>query len=131
MNCWTTWNAAKRSSMQWVLGPPAAVPGLAGQPRGEGFDLPVTVLRPGQVAEATPSYAAPAVGGMGYHEAGSPGVAAGIGWCGLAFARAVSSVAYVRPRSGDGAATGQRVRLRQRMRAALKLLFGPAKTAGG
>jgi hypothetical protein len=34
-------------------GPPAAVPGLAGQPRGEGFDLPVTALRPGQVPEAT------------------------------------------------------------------------------
>jgi hypothetical protein len=45
--------------------------------------------------------------------------------------RAVSSVALVGPWSGDGAAAGQRVPLRQRMRAALKLLFGPAKTAGG
>jgi hypothetical protein len=51
-------------------------------------------------------------------------------WAGT-FRRAVSLVAFVGPRSGDGAAAGQRVRLRQRMRAALKLLFGPAKTAGG
>jgi len=47
------------------------------------------------------------------------------------FPRAVSLVAFVGPRSGDGAAAGQRMPLRQRMRAALKLLFGPAKTAGG
>jgi hypothetical protein len=38
--------------------------------------------------------------------------------------RAVSSVAFVSPRSGDGAIAGQRVQLRQRMRAALRLLFG-------
>ena len=36
----------------------------------------------------------------------------------------------VGPRSGDGAIAGQRVPLRQRMRAALQLLFGP-QTAGG
>src|SRR5215217_5944992 len=47
------------------------------------------------------------------------------------FPRAVSLVAFVGPRYGDGAAAGQRMPLRQRMRAALKLLFGPAKTAGG
>jgi hypothetical protein len=64
-------------------------------------------------------------------EARRPGRGEDDGWCGLAFAREVSSVAYVRPRSGDGAAAGQRVLLRQRMQAALKLLFGPAKTAGG
>jgi hypothetical protein len=45
--------------------------------------------------------------------------------------RELSSVAYVRPRSGDGATANQRVLLRQRMQAALKLLFGPAKIAGG
>jgi len=45
--------------------------------------------------------------------------------------QAVSSVAYVSPCSSDGAAAGQRVPLCQRMRAALKLLFGPVKTAGG
>ena len=32
---------------------------------------------------------------------------------------------------GDGATAGQRLPLCPRMRAALKLLFGPAKTAGG
>jgi hypothetical protein len=63
-----------------------------------------------------PLYAASAVSGMG---------------CGLTFPRAVSSVACVSPRSGDRAAAGQRVRLRQRMRAVLKLLFGSATTAGG
>jgi hypothetical protein len=63
-------------------------------------------------------------------EARRPGRGEDDGWCGLAFAREVS-LAYVRPRSGDGAATNQRVLLRQRMQAALKLLFGPAKTAGG
>jgi hypothetical protein len=46
-------------------------------------------------------------------------------------AGAVSSVLFVSQRSGDGATAGQRVPLRQRMRAALKLLFGSAKTAGG
>jgi hypothetical protein len=43
----------------------------------------------------------------------------------------VSSVAYVRPTSGDGAAAGKMVPPHQRMQAALKLLFGPVKTAGG
>jgi hypothetical protein len=46
-------------------------------------------------------------------------------------ARAVSSVAFVGPRSRDGAIAGQGVLLGQRMRAALQLLFGPAMTAGG
>ena len=46
------------------------------------------------------------------------------------FPRAVSLVAFVGPRTGDGAAAGQRVPLRQRMRAALQLFFGP-QTAGG
>jgi hypothetical protein len=45
-------------------------------------------------------------------EARRPGRGEDDGWCGLAFARAVSSVAYVRPRSGDGATAGQRVLLR-------------------
>jgi len=42
-----------------------------------------------------------------------------------------SSAVFVSPRSGTGAIAGQRVPLRQRMGAARKLLFGPAKTAGG
>ena len=42
-----------------------------------------------------------------------------------------SSAVFVSPRSGTGAIADQRVPLRQRMRAARKLLFGPAKTAGG
>jgi len=50
---------------------------------------------------------------MGYHEAGSPGVSAGLDeWADLR--RAVTSVAYVSPRSSDGAAAGQRVPLCQR-----------------
>jgi hypothetical protein len=49
----------------------------------------------------------------------------------VTFPRTVSSAAYVSPRSGDRAAAGQRVRLHQRMQAALKLLFGRVKTAGG
>ena len=44
--------------------------------------------------------------------------------------RAVS-VLFVSPGSGEGATAGHRVPLRQRMRAARKLLFGPARTAGG
>jgi hypothetical protein len=51
------------------------------------------------------------------------------------FARSVSSVVFVSPRSGEGATAGHRVPLRQRMRAARKLarklLFGRARTAGG
>jgi hypothetical protein len=42
-----------------------------------------------------------------------------------------SSAMFVSPRSRTGAIADQRVPLRQRMRAARKLLFGPAKTAGG
>ena len=78
-----------------------------------------------------PLYAAPAVGGMGYHEAGSPGVSAGLDGVAWPSAGAVSSVVFVSQRSGDGATAGQNVPLRQRMRAALKLLFGSARTAGG
>jgi hypothetical protein len=68
---------------------------------------------------------------MGYHEAGSLGVSAGLDEVVWPSARAVSLVAFVSARSGDGAAAGQRVPLRQRRRAAVKLLFGPATTAGG
>ena len=68
---------------------------------------------------------------MGYHEAGSPGVSAGLDGVAWPSARAVSLVAFVGPRSGDGATAGQRLPLCPRMRVALKLLFGPAKTAGG
>jgi hypothetical protein len=60
-----------------------------------------------------------------------PGVSArldGIVW---PSARAVSSVAFVGPRSADGDIASQRAPLRQRMRAALQLLFDPANTAGG
>jgi hypothetical protein len=52
-------------------------------------------------------------------------------WIVLPSARAVSSVAFVGPRSGDGAAAGQRARRRQRMRAALKLSFGPPRFGCG
>jgi len=103
-----------------------------GPPRGEGYSIPeLGRLHYGRGSwPRPPSYAALAAGGMGYHEAGSPGVSAGLDeWADLR--RAVSSVAYVSPCSSDGAAAGQRVPLCQRMRAALKLLFGPVKTAGG
>jgi hypothetical protein len=74
--------------------------------------------------------AASAVGGMDYQRPvpGRLSPLDGIVWPSV---RAVSSVAFVGPRSGDGAIAGQRMLLRQRMRAALQLLFGPAKTAGG
>ena len=86
--------------------------------------LPVGAAAPG------PSYAPPADGGMDYHEAGSSGVSAALGRAVWRLVRAVS-VLFVSPRSGEGATAGHRVPLRQRMRAARKLLFGPARTAGG
>ena len=100
---------------------------------GESYNLPAAAvaLRPVGAAAPAPLYAAPAVGGMGYHENGFPGVSAGLDGVAWPSAGAVSSVAFVSQRSGDGATAGQNVPLRQRMRAALKLLFGPAKTAGG
>ena len=52
-------------------------------------------------------------------------------WRGLAGGASCLVGGVPSPRSGDGATAGQRVPLRQRMRAALKLLFGLAKTAGG
>jgi hypothetical protein len=76
-----------------------------------------------------PSYAGFGVGGMDYHEAGSR--ASQPVWMVWPSARAVSSVAFVGPRSADGDIASQRAPLRQRMRAALQLLFDPANTAGG
>jgi hypothetical protein len=46
-------------------------------------------------------YVAPAVGGVGYHEAGSLGVSAGLDGVVWPSARAVSSVAFISPRSGE------------------------------
>ena len=101
---------------------------------GESYNFPAAAvaLRAVGAAAPAPLYAAPAVGGMGYHEASSHGRLGRFGWGRLAVgARGVSLVAFVSTRSGDGATAGQRVPLRQRMRVALKLLFGPAKTPGG
>ena len=99
---------------------------------GESYNLPAAAVALRPVGPRPPRlYAAPAVGGMGYHENGFPGVSAGLDGVAWPSAGAVSSVAFVSQRSGDGATAGQNVPLRQRMRAALKLLFGPAKTAGG
>jgi len=111
-----------------VAGPATAM----GPPRGEGYSIP-ELGRPyyGRGSWPRPPVVrCPSCWCMCYHEAGSPGVSAGLDeWADLR--RAVTSVAYASPRSSDGAATGQRVPLCQRMRAALKLLFGPVKTAGG
>ena len=100
---------------------------------GESHNLPAAdvALLPVGAAAPGPSCAAPAVGGMGHHEAGSPGVSVALGGVVWRLVRAVSSVVFVSPRSGEGATAGHRVPLRQRMRAARKLLFGPARTAGG
>jgi hypothetical protein len=57
-------------------------------------------LLPVGAAAPAPLHAAPAVGGMGYHEAGSPGVSAGLNRVVWPSARAVSSAVFVSPRSG-------------------------------
>ena len=48
---------------------------------------------------------------------------------GLGFGHPLEAITYAKMRTC--AAAGQRVPLRQRRRAAVKLLFGPATTAGG
>ena len=101
-----------------------ASPTAMGPSQDEGYSIPRRNIRPGQAA-APPSYAASAVGGMGFREAGCLRRV----WMESSGRRRVGGV--VGPRSGDGAIAGQRVPLRQRMRAALKLLFAPATTAGG
>lgn len=104
---------------------------LAGGDR-ESYNLPAAAvaLRPVGAAAPAPLYAAPSVGGMGYHEASSR-ASQPVGWGRLAVGARCLVGGVRQPRSGDGATAGHDVPLRQRMRAALKLLFGPAKTAGG
>jgi hypothetical protein len=105
-----------------------APPTAMGPSRDEGYSIPRGKIRPGR--RLPPPYGGFGCRGIGYRVR-FPGVSArldGIVW---PPAHAVSSVAFVGPRSGDGAIVGQRVPLRQRMRAVLQLLFGPAKTAGG
>jgi hypothetical protein len=66
---------------------------------GESYNLPAAAV----ALPPAPLYAAPAVGRMGYHEASPPGVSAGLDGVAWPSARAVSSVAFVSTRSGDGA----------------------------
>ena len=53
---------------------------------GESYNLPAAAvaLRPVGAAAPAPLYAAPAVGGMGYHEAQFPGRLSRFGWGRLA-----------------------------------------------
>jgi hypothetical protein len=89
-------------------GAPALRPGHAAAPRGPGCPVAGITTRP-VLRVSQPVWM------------GSPGRR-------RALSRRWRSSAH---RSWNGAIAGQRVPLRQRMRAALKLLFGPAKTAGG
>ena len=74
------WKSAAESPGLGLQVQRPAVPGPVGPPRGEGFNLPVTApaLRPGQVAAATPSWAAPEVGGTGFHHTGPAGGIGGL-----------------------------------------------------
>ena len=76
-----------------------------GPSQDEGYSIPRRNIRPGQAA-APPSYAASAVGGMGFREAGCLRRV----WMESSGRRRVGSV--VGPPSGDGAIAGQRVPLR-------------------
>jgi hypothetical protein len=102
-----------------------APPNAMGPPRDEGYSVPRRNIRPGQAA--SPVVRRLRLSAAWVTRGRFPGISArldGIIW---PSARAVSSVAFVAPRSGNGAIAGQRVPPRQQMRAALQLLFGPAK----
>ena len=100
---------------------------------GESYNFPAAAvaLRAVGAAAPAPLYAAPAVGGMGYHEASSHGRLGRFGWGRLAVGARCRWWRSSAHGLGDGATAGQRLPLCPRMRVALKLLFGPAKTAGG
>ena len=100
---------------------------------GESYNLPTAAvaLRPVGPAAPTPLYAAPAVG-VWVTTRPVPRASRPV-WMGSP-GRRRARCRWWRSSAhglGDGATAGQRVPLRQRMRVALKLLFGPAKTAGG
>ena len=100
---------------------------------GESYNLPAAAVACGPSGRPRAARCTrPRLSGYGLPRGRFPGRLSRFGWGRLAVgARGVSLVAFVSTRSGDGATAGQRVPLRQRMRVALKLLFGPAKTAGG
>ena len=98
---------------------------------GESYNLPAAAVACGPSGRARPVVRGPGCRWHGLPRERFPGRLSRFGWGRLAVGGRCLVGGVRQPWSGDGATAGQNVPLRQRMRAALKLLFGPAKTAGG
>ena len=99
---------------------------------GESYNLPAAAVACGPSGRPRAARCTrPRLSGYGLPRGRFPGRLGRFGWGRLAVGARCRWWRSSAHGLGDGATAGQRLPLCPRMRAALKLLFGPAKTAGG